>query len=236
MTTNHEQSHSSVDNALVKSEAFWIKYRNRILYSAIGIGFAIGLLVGGYVYLQNQNEKAQELIGQGVQYLQAGDFDKALKGDGKTFLGYLRIAKSYSFTDGANAAKAYAGICLAQQGKKKEAISYLEDFSPSNDNSLSPAVLAALANCYASNNQVEKAIKTFKKAAKLADNRALSPFYLLQAGILLENQKKYVEAKEVYEQIKNDYPTSQLSATQTSPDGQGVTPAYIERYIERTNR
>lgn len=236
MTTNKEQAQSSVDNALVQSEAFWIKYKKRILYSVGGIAVLVGLLVGGCFYLRNQNEKAQELIGLGMQYLQAGDFEKALKGDGKSFPGYLRISKGYSFTDGANVAKAYAGICLAQQGKKKEAIAYLEDFSPANDNTLSPAVLAALANCYASNNQIEKAIDTFKKAADKADNRALSPFYLLQAGILLENQKKFAEAKEVYEKIKNEYPTSQLSSKQLTPDGQGVTGAYIERYIERATR
>lgn len=236
MSSNQEQKHSAVDNALVQSQAFFIKNRNRVIYGAIAVVAIIALCIGGYIYLQKQNEKAQELIGQGVQYIQAQDLDKALKGDGKSFPGYIRIAKSYSFTDGANVANAFAGICLAQQGKKKEAITYLEKFSAQDDHSLTPAVLAALANCYASNNQVDKAISTFKEAAEKADNEALSPFYLLQAGILLENQKKFAEAKEVYETIKKDYPTSQLSAEQPTPDGASIQDAYIQRYIERATR
>ncbi len=236
MSSNQEQKHSAVDNALVNSQAFFIKNRNRVIYGAVAVVAIIGLCIGGYFYLKSQNEKAQELIGQGVQYVQAQDFDKALKGDGKTFPGFIRIANGYSFTDGANIANAYAGICLAQQGKKKEAIPYLEDFSPQNDHSLTPAVLSTLANCYASNNQVDKAIATFKEAAEQADNEALSPFYLLQAGILLESQKKYAEAKEVYETIKNDYPTSQISSEQPTPDGSSVQDPYIQRYIERATR
>jgi TolA-binding protein len=47
----------------------------------------------------------------------------------------------------------------------------------------------------------------------------LSPVYLREAGLLLENEKKNEEALELYEQIKSEYPSSTLVSTQVGPNG-----------------
>jgi hypothetical protein len=47
---------------------------------------------------------------------------------------------------------------------------------------------------------------------------------LVEAGKLLESQEKKAEALKLYEQIKNDYPTSTMVVG---------SPAEIEKYIER---
>lgn len=235
MSEKNQKDTLNVDEALVQSEAFFIKNKKKLLIGLGVVAAVVALCVGGYFYLKSQNEKAQELIAQGMPYLQQGDYQKALKGDGKTFPGFPYIADKFTCTDGANTAKALAGMSYAHDNKFKEAIKYLEDFDPKGDNSLSPATLGTLANCYASNNQVDKAIETFKEAAKLADNNAMSPQFLLQAGILLESQKKNAEAKELYEQIKKDYPTSALAAPQPMQDGTIADP-YIERYIQRVSQ
>ena len=67
-----------------------------------------------------------------------------------------------------------------QLGKTKEAIKYLEDFDAQNDETITPQALFTLANCYATDKQLDKAVDTFKKAAAATDVPALCAEYLLQ--------------------------------------------------------
>ena len=61
-----------------------------------------------------------------------------------------------------------AGVAYYHMAQYKDAIKHLEAFSPKNDNGVSPMALYALANCYACDKQIDKAIETFKKAADKA--------------------------------------------------------------------
>lgn len=225
----------NVNDALNRSEAFVIKYKKQFLIGLATLIIVVGggLLLKSY-YFEPREAKAQTLLTQGLPYLAQQDYDKALKGEGK-FPGYIKIAAQYSFTDAGNIAKLYAGEAYAHKGDIKNAIKYLEDWSPASDRSVSPSGLSTLANCYAANKQVDKAIDTFKKAASKADNPALSPLFLLEAGKLLEHQNKKDEALKLYQQIKSDYPTSQLSVPQGAPNGV-IGDAEIDRYIERASK
>ena len=91
---------------------------------------------------------------------------------------------------------------------------------------VSPTATAALANAYAQTGNVDKAISTLKKAADMADSKAedvnnsISPTFLLQAGKLLESQKKNDEALKIYQDIKKKYVNSSSE---------------IDKYIERVS-
>ena len=87
---------------------------------------------------------------------------------------------------------------------------------------VAPAAKGALGNCYAQVGENSKAIDCFLDAAKSADNNIISPYYLLQAGIMYEQTGAPNKALDVYEQIKSKYPTS-LQAMD------------IEKYINRVN-
>lgn len=156
-------------------------------------------------------------------------FDQALKGQQK-FPGFVKLAKGSGAS--ANAATYLAGICYYYMGNYKEAINALEDFSPKGDESISPMALYALANCYACDNQLDKAVETFKKAADKADNEAISPVCLIEAAKLLESQNKKDEAHALYEQVQTDYP--QFGRNQNGMSGGLIMPSEIEKYLERT--
>ena len=210
---------------VIATTGAWVETNKKTIIATI---VAVIVIVGGYLgytygYQQPREEKAQTLCTDGLQYIQSSDFETALNGEG-TFPGYIKIASEYSGTDGANLANLYAGICYAQQNKYQEALPYLETYTPGDDQSISAMALFALAQCYAGVNNLDKAIETFQEAAEQADNAALSPMCLLEAGKLLESQDKKAEALKLYESIKNDYPTSTLVVG---------SPAEIEKYIER---
>lgn len=126
----------------------------------------------------------------------------------------------------------YAGIAYFNLGEYKKAIEQLEAFSPQGDATVSANALAALGNAYVADKQFDNGVKYLEKAASQADNDALSPEYLIQAGLVLENQGKKADANALYIRIKNDYPRSRYS--QNGVQNGVSTGAEIDKYIERT--
>lgn len=220
MTSNKNQG-LDINTSISKSEAFIEKNKKSLL---IAFAIIIVLIAGVFCYKsyieKPREDKASTLIAKGQDYFAAGDFDKALNGDNMGWIGFTKLAKEYSSTDAGNLANLYAGICLAQQGKAQEAIKYLKDYDTADDAMIKPAALGALGNCYAKIGQLDKAISTLKDAAEEADNNALSPIYLIQAGEILESQNKYDDAIQLYQEVKDKYYQSAQSEE-------------IDKYIER---
>ncbi|MCL1625433.1 tetratricopeptide repeat protein [Bacteroides caecicola] len=207
-----EQKHThepmNVDEALITSEAFLIKYKNVMLGAVV----ALIVIVGGYLgykhFISDPKEaKASEAIFKGEQYFGASNYETALNGDSLGYAGFIKLADEFSGTDAGNLANAYAGICYAQLGKYEDATKYLDKFS-ADDQLVAPAILGTMGNCYAQMNQLDKAAATLLKAADRANSNALSPVYLIQAGQILEKQGKNAEALEAYKQVKVKYPNS----------------------------
>ena len=224
-----------VNDALAQSEAFVIKYKKQIIAAAV----AVVVVVGGFIayiygYSKPREDKAQELLGVVMQkYVIQQDFEKALKGEGKT-MGLTKIAETYSSTDAGNLAAYEAGLCYYQLGKNSDAIKYLEKFSPKGDNTISAQALYALANCYANAKQLDKSVDTFKKAAKATNVPALAAEYLFQAATILQSQNKNDEALKIYQDIKASYPSAPICSRQQQNGV--VMDAIIDKYIERLSK
>ena len=115
-------------------------------------------------------------------------------------------------------------------GKYQDAVNYLDSYSASDDEMISPAAEAALGNAYVYVKEYDKAVSALKKAADMADseaadgvNNSLSPRFLIQAGEILENQGKKDEALKIYQDIKKKYLNSPVRQE-------------IDKYIERATK
>lgn len=233
MADNMEMGAQEKNESLYSSQAFIEKNKKAIF---VAIAAIIVVILGIFAYnayiVGPREEKASTALGKGQEYFGQEMFDKALNGDGANYAGFAKIAEDYSGTDAANLANLYAGLCEANLGKWAEAQKYLENYDAQDDQMVSPAAIAALGDVYAHNNQLDKAIDSFKKAAKMADSKAadgvnnsLSPTFLLKAGEILESQNKQEEALEIYQDIKKNYLNSAL-----------VQSAEIDKYIERATK
>lgn len=232
MATKNEpiQAQEQTEN-LSKSEAFFLKNKKTIIaVIAALIVLIVGfMLVKQYVLEPRENE-ASTALAKGQELMSQQQYDKALKGDGATFGGFLKVASDYSGTDAGNLANLYAGLCYANMEKAdwKKALEYVEKFDTKNDMEISPASQMALGDIYANNDQLDNAVESFKKAAKMADSKAedntnlsIAPLALRKAGIILESQNKKAEANTIYKEIKEKYLNSPIRQD-------------IDKYIERT--
>ena len=212
-------------------EDFFLKFKKQIITGVVVVLLVVAGAILYNVFVAGPREdKASTAIAKGEQYFNEEQFDKALNGDGAGYVGFVKIASDYSSTDAGNLAKLYAGLSFYNLGKYTEAVTYLEKFSTKGDAMVSPTATAALANAYAQTGNVDKAISTLKKAADMVDSKAedvnnsISPTFLLQAGKLLESQKKNDEALKIYQDIKKKYVNSSL-----------VQSSEIDKYIERVS-
>ena len=217
--------------SLNKSEAFFLKYKKVI----IAVIAALILLIVGYMLvneyvLEPREKEASTALAKGQDLFNAQQYDKALKGDGAQFGGLLKVATDYSGTDAGNLANLYIGLCYAHQEKAdwKKAMEYVEKFDTQSDQLISPASQMALGDIYANNDQLDKAVESFKKAADMADSKAedkvnlsIAPIALRKAGVILESQGKKADAHAIYEQIKEKYLNSPVRQD-------------IDKYLERT--
>lgn len=220
-------------DAAGKSEVFFTKHRNVILGAIVAVIVVVAAVICYNTFIGGPRaDKASTALARGQEYFNAEQFDKALNGDGAGYTGFVKIASDYGSTDAGNLANLYAGLSYYHLGQAKEAVKYLEKYSPSDDAMVSPAAVAALGNAYAAVGQVDKAVSKLKEAASKADSKAreganysLSPTFMLQAGELLESQGKTDEALQVYQDIKKKYVNSVL-----------VQSNDIDKYIERTTK
>lgn len=218
----------NIDSALNGKETMFLKNKKIILGALV----AIIVVVAGYFLYNNyyaapRADEASTALAKGQDYFANQQYDKALNGDGAGYTGFKAIASDYSSTDAGNLANLYAGLCLANMDKWNDAMKYLENYSPADDEMVSPAAIAALGNAYAHVKQYDKAVEALKKAAKMADseavddaNNSLSPTFLITAAEILESQNKKDEALQIYQDIKKKYVNSAVSQE-------------IDKYIER---
>ena len=208
--------------AMSSSEAFIIKYKNKLLAGIAAIVIVVGGVLGYQHFIAEPNEKkASEALFKGEQYFMADNYEFALNGDSLGYEGFLKVADEFSGTDAGQLANAYAGICYAQLGQYENAVKFLDKFN-ADDQLVSPALMGTLGNCYAQLGQLDKGAATLMKAADKADSQALSPIYLIQAGQIYEKLGKKSEALSAYQTVKDKYFNSYHAME-------------IDKYIERAS-
>ena len=223
MVNNKEQG--THEDALIQSEVAFLKYKKPIIIAVI----AIVVVVAGFFLYKNfvsgpREDEASTELATSQTLFNGQQYDQALAG-------LQKIQSDYSGTDAGNLANLYVALCYAHQAKPNwaKALENAEKFSTSDDEMISPASQMALGDIYANNNQNDKAVECFKKAAKMADSEAadnvnlsIAPLALRKAGVLLESEGKKAEALEIYKNIKKTYVNSPLYQD-------------IDKYIERAS-
>lgn len=194
-------------------EKFFEKHANLLIYIVLAI---VVIAFGIWAYIQYVHKPREEKAAEAIfvaenNFINNGD-STVLKTGGLTDQGVLAEIKEYSGTKAAKLAHLYAGIAYYDLGNYDKAIEELKAYSGS-DNMIAPSAVRLLGDCYVQQKKYDEAINCFEKAAKMANNEAVSPGCLLKAAHVYEFQKKYSEALKLYKEIKDKYYRSPESTT-----------------------
>jgi tetratricopeptide (TPR) repeat protein len=172
-----------------------------------GILALLLLAVAGYFgfnyYKDSQDVEAQKEMFQAVYYFEADSLKLALNGDGNN-LGFIDIIEEYKFSNAANLAHFYAGVCYMKQGNYDAAILYLEDYS-SNDLLVQPRAYSLIGDAYMELLKYDDAVKYYNKAAGYEPNKFYTPNYLMKAAVAYEKLDQKDKAKEAYDKIITEF-------------------------------
>ena len=192
---------------LADSEEFVRSNRNVLLGLLAAVVLAVVGGFGYYTWRTQQDQKAQATMFRAVNNWEADSLSKAVKGDGRA-PGLTTVANEYGSTKAGNLANFYTGVALLKQGKYKESIDFLEDFS-SDDYLVQSRAYSLMGDAQLELNKPKEAADLYAKAADHNANEYFSPGYLLKEATARELANDSEGAVKAYERIIAEYPTAQ---------------------------
>jgi tetratricopeptide (TPR) repeat protein len=211
MADNQEKEITNVEasvlNTYSKAEHYIMNNKQTVTYIGAGV-LVLVLGVIGFMYWKGNREKdAQSKMYQAQLWFEADSFKLAMNGDAAHF-GFKKIKDKYSMTKAANLCNYYLGVCYLRTGDAKQALASLKDFSSKEEMTQGQAY-SMIGDAYSETNDMKSAIEYYNKASETVDNELFTPFYLLKAGMAMEHEKNFKDAKVAYQKIKDNYPSSQ---------------------------
>lgn len=208
------------NDIIYKAKGFWDKNSKPLIY----IGAAIILLIAGWYGYKNliqlpNEKKAAELIfpaeaifdKMGSAKFTKDSVNTVLNGgddQGTKVTGMLKIIKEYGGTKAGNRAKYMAGASYLHIGEFDKAIKYLKDFDGEGASQIKSKAYTMIGHAYAEQNKTDDALSYYKKAVRVNEkDEAITPDALMLAASYAEVLGKNKEAIDLYEELKNKYPS-----------------------------
>ena len=202
---NQTENQQAVGEAVSGLELFLKKNGNLLSTIVLIILIALcALLALNRWVLKPAQQEAKAAAAGAERYFQMSQYEQALNGDGNV-LGYADVISQYGKKAGQGV---YfdAGVCQLQLKNYAEAVEYLKKYN-GKDPILKARALSCLGDAYQGLEDNEKALASYKAAAK-ADDSVFAAAYLLKAGIAAEAMGLKDEALSLYNDIKVKYPNA----------------------------
>jgi tetratricopeptide (TPR) repeat protein len=207
---------------LTNTENFFEKNKNAIIYGGVGIIVLILAFVAYQKFVSEPKEiTSQDEIWNAFYDFQNDSLDLAANGNGD-YPGFEEVANNYKGTSGGDIANYSMGIIEMERGNFEEALDYFKN-ADFEDVVIGSLCLGLQGDCYVELEDYESAVNYFEKAANREENEFTTPMFLKKAGLTYEELGQFDDAVRVYQQIKDNYPTSS--------EGQD-----IEKYIARATK
>jgi tetratricopeptide (TPR) repeat protein len=143
--------------------------------------FVLICLSAGGVLLWMQKTKADRdaastALARVTPWIQAGQFDKAINGEGSV-KGLQSIISTWGNTPGGNMARLYLASIWFTSGKPDAALTIYKGFTSDNKD-LQASAIAGAAACLGEKKDFAKAAPEYEKASETAENESLKAMYL----------------------------------------------------------
>ncbi|MGM9803425.1 MAG: tol-pal system YbgF family protein [Muribaculaceae bacterium] len=197
------QTRTSIDelNANLSSLEQKVENNKKVIgYAAVAI-LVIAAIIFGYKYLYQQPREESSRI-----EVCKADMQLALGQDSVALAQYQAVANKYGNKNGERAAL-NAAILLYQKGNFEEAVKYIKDYS-GEGTIVGPAFQALLGDCYVNLDKLSEALSAYDKAISMSNNNELyTPLFMAKKAVIYREQKQYDKEAEVYQTIKDKFPT-----------------------------
>ncbi|NGP76602.1 tetratricopeptide repeat protein [Balneolaceae bacterium YR4-1] len=206
--TQEELEQDPLLQSYAKVQSFYLQNKNTIIWAGVAVILLIALSFGYYYYSQQQETRAQELMGMAETYYLNGNYESALMGSEEDFtVGFEQIINNYSGTDAANLARYYAAVCEYKLGNTEQALNYINSYEfPDGIMGVAPLSFKGVLLTEVGNH--EEAAQTYVEAAELDLNESTTPYNYLEAANAFQDAGDMEQAREYAQRIVDEYPNS----------------------------
>ncbi len=230
--TRHQLKQDAFSRATIevagKTADWTVEHRTVLIASAVVIAVLVAAGVGGWYYLNQQNEKAGLEMTQAVRTMNtplrpAGtpeqpdfpSFTSAKERD-LTAQKQLRIiVDKYPHTRAADIAHYFLGVTSSNMGDNAVAEKNFKDVAASGNRELSALAKFALASLYANSNRTKDAVALYQELINKPTATVGKVTAQLQLADLYKNSNQPLDAKRIYEQVKKENPTNEAGQLAT---------------------
>ncbi|HLW86718.1 MAG TPA: tetratricopeptide repeat protein [Candidatus Sulfotelmatobacter sp.] len=224
-----QDAFSRVTIATAEKTAHWtVEHRSTLLIVGVAIALVLAAVLGGWYYLNSQDEKASFDFAEAVRTMDtqlrpAGSpaqpdvpsFTSAKERADAAHKQFQAIADKYPHTRTADMAHYFLGVTAADAGDNAGAERDLKQVASSGNGELASMAKLALASLYGDTNRTKDAVALYQELMKKPTRSVSKVSAELQLAELYQTSNQPLDAKRTYEEIKKDNPASEAAQLAT---------------------
>ena len=204
------------------------EHQSALIIGTIVVVVVLAVGIGGWYYLNTQNEKASFDLSQAVRTLntplrQAGAPEQP---DFPTFTSvkerseaaqkkFQAIVDKYPHTRTSDMAHYFLAVTATTLGDNAAAERNFKDVISSGNHEVAAVAKSALASLYAQTNRTKDAIALYQELINKPTTSVGKVSAQLQLAGVYQNSNQPLEAKKIYEQVKKDNPGNEAGQLAT---------------------
>jgi len=230
--THHQLKQDAFSRVTIRAAentAHWtVEHRSTLIIAAVAVVVIVALGLGGWYYLNTQDEKANLEFSQAVRTMEtqlrpAGvppqpdspSFASAKERADAVKKQFQAIVSKYPHTRTADMAHYFLGVTAVDTGDNSTAERNFKGVASSSNRELASVAKLALATLYANTNRTKEAIALYQQLIAKPTASVSKVTAELQLAELYQNSNQPLDAKRIYEQVKKENPAGEAAQLAT---------------------
>jgi tetratricopeptide (TPR) repeat protein len=227
--TRHQMKQDRFSKATIeaaeKTVHWTVEHQSKLIVAAIVVIAVAAIALGGWYYLNSQDEKASGELSTAVRTFEAPvrpagvppqpGFDSYASVEERATVArkqFQAIVDKYPHTKTADMALYFVGLAAVQLGDNAAAERNLQATASSSNKELAALGRFALASVYRAEKKDQQAIDLYKQLADKPTTTVSKVTAQLELAALYEGQQKLDEAKKIYDQVQKENPSTEAAS------------------------
>lgn len=227
-STRHQLKQDQFTTTAKETYSWVVKHRTTLIYLGIAAAVVVAIVLGGWFYLQQQDEQAGVALGHALQVYRAPitsageqaapetqsfasvqDRAKAARAE------FAQVVKNYPHTRSSDIASYFMGLADEEAGNAAAAEKEMKDVASAGGTDLPGLAKFALAALYRSQGKDAEAVPLYKELIDHPTNTVPKSQAQLALAAVYES-KQPQDARSIYQQVQKenpDSPAAQIAAS-----------------------
>jgi TolA-binding protein len=227
--TRHQMKQDRFSKATIeaaeKTVHWTVEHQSKLIVAAIAVLAVAAIILGGWYYLNSQDEKASGELSTAVRTFEAPvrpagmppqpGFDSYATLEERATAArkqFQAIVDKYPHTKTADMARYFAGLASVQLGDNAAAERNLQATAGSSNKEMAALGKFALASVYRAEKKDAQAIDLYKQLADKPTTTVSKVTAQLELADLYASQQKPDEAKKLYDQVAKENPSTEAAS------------------------